>query len=96
MSEYDVGSLVRVTGTFKDSTGAVTDPALVQFKYLTPAGAATTYVYGTHSQLVKDSTGVYHVDVTLGSTGTYRVRFESSGTGQASQESSLVAKYTSF
>lgn len=96
MSEYDAGSLVRVTGTFRDINGAVADPALVQFKYLNPAGSATTYVYGTHSQLVKDSTGIYHVDLTLASAGTWRVRFESSGTGQAAQESSLIAKYTSF
>ena len=51
---YDLGDLVRLTGTFKNTTGALIDPGTVSFKVRAPGGAVTTYVYPTDTQLVRD------------------------------------------
>ncbi len=75
---YTIGQLVRVTGTFTNVAGAAADPTTIKFKYLTPA-AKTSLVYGTDGALVKDSTGVYHVDLTLDKEGKWRYRFEGTG-----------------
>ncbi len=52
----------------------------------TPAGVTTTYVYLTDNELVKDSTGKYHVDINANAAGTWYYRFFSTGTGQAAEE----------
>jgi hypothetical protein len=85
---YDKGDLVRCTATFKDATNndTLVDPSTIQFKFKTPAGATTTYTYGTDAQLVKDSTGQYHVDLNANAAGTWSYQFSSTGTYQAAQE----------
>jgi hypothetical protein len=40
--------------------------------------------YGVGAELVKDSTGVYHVDIDADEAGKWLYRFYSTGTGQAS------------
>ena len=44
---YDVGDQVRVSAVFKNAAGTDTDPTAVTCKVKTPAGAITTYTYGT-------------------------------------------------
>lgn len=91
-NHYSVGNLVRVSAVFKDAAGTAIDPTTVGFKVRRPdTGAVTTYVYGTDAQLVKDSVGNYHVDVSADATGEWPYRFYSTGTGQAAQESSFFA-----
>ena len=86
---HDVGDNVRVTGTFTDNAGDLTDPGAVfgQFRFDTQA-AATEYEYGVDVELVKDSTGVYHFDIdTTGFAGRRcYYRLYSTGPGQASEE----------
>ena len=86
-----IGSLVRMSATFTDSAGAAIDPSVVRFKIrLGAAGTVTTYVYGTDLQLVKDGTGLYHVDWAAGSGGTLHYRFEGAGTATAANEDKFV------
>lgn len=80
---YDQGDVRRLKATFTDSAGAPADPDGVQFTLRTPGGVQTSYVYLTDAQLVKDSTGVYHVDWTVNDTGRHHYRF--AGTGASGQ-----------
>lgn len=57
MSTYDVGTLVRVSATFKDTSGTLTDPGDVT---VTVSKVDGTTVSGSAT---KDSTGVYHYDI---------------------------------
>lgn len=92
---YDIGDLVRCTGTFA-SSGANVNPSAVLFKVKTPAGTITTYTYGTDVALVRDSTGIYHVDVDATEAGEWTYRFWSTGTGQAAAEGQFIVKATLF
>lgn len=52
-------------------------------------GAVSTYTHGVDSEVVKSSTGVYYIDIDLDRGGTWYVRWFSTGTGQASEESKI-------
>lgn len=96
-NHYDLGQLVRITGTFTDSGGTVTDPATVIFAYKAPGDtAATEYTYGVDAEVVNSGTGVYYVDLDLDEVGTWYYRFYSTGTGQAAEESRLIVQESNF
>ncbi len=93
---YTVGSVVRVTGTFKDINGTLADPSTVVFKYKNPVTlVTTTLTYLSDGALVKDSTGTYHVDVdTSTSAGDWWVRWQSTGAAQGAVEGMFRANPT--
>lgn len=91
-NSYDLGDLVRISGVFKDAAGEAIDPTSVSFRLRDPAGTVTTYVYGVAAELVKDSTGNYHIDVGASASGTWRYRWQSTGTGQAAEEGAFVVE----
>ena len=80
---YRVGDLVRITGTWTNAAGTAVDPDAVVVSYKPPSGTTTTLTYGVDAEVVKDSTGVYHVDIDADETGTWGYKFQSTGTGQA-------------
>ena len=80
---YDVGDKIRMSAAFTDIDDAASDPGGVQFKIRAPSGTVTTYVYGTDAEVVKDSTGNYHVDYLIATAGRYRYRFAGVTSGQA-------------
>jgi len=94
MASYDLGDVVRQTGSFTNSAGAAADPTGVTFSYTDPAGTTTSLVYPTDAALVKDSTGVYHVDITASTEGIWRWRWLSTGTGAASTEGQFAVVRT--
>lgn len=74
---YDVGDLVRVTGTF--TVGSVaTDPTTVTLKVKDPSGNLDTYTYAL-SQVTKSSTGIYYKDLSIDEAGVWRYRFVGTG-----------------
>jgi hypothetical protein len=79
MNTYDVGDLVRLTGTFTDLTAALADPTTVTLKTRGPFDATSTVVTLAGAQVVKDSTGVYHYDFAPTEAGVYS--YEWIGTG---------------
>lgn len=93
-SVYDIGDLVRVSGAFTDVNDADIDPTTVTFKFTDPSGNTTSYTYVTDAEVVKDSTGHYHVDVSVDEAGTWYYRWESGGSGQAAEEGSFVVRPT--
>lgn len=93
---YQVGDLVRVTGTFTTLAGAATDPTSVFFSFKTPSGTTTTYTYGTDAQLVKSGVGIYYVDVSITEKGNWYYRFFSTGTGQTADEGYFSVPFSAF
>ena len=81
---YDIGDMVRLTGTFTQNA-AVVDPSTISVKLLAPDATSSTYTY-SGGTVVRDSMGVYHVDVAPVLSGTYRYRWVSTGTGAAAEE----------
>ena len=92
-STYDIGDLVRITGTFTDTGGTVGDPTTVNFLYDTPTSTAPTTATrtststGSVGDIYRLSTGVYYYDVSSTGQGLYETRFTSTGTLAASGES---------
>lgn len=95
-NSYDVGDVVRVTGAFTNSAGTATDPTTVKHKFTTPAGVTTTYTHGTDAQLVKDSTGNYHVDIDVTAKGKWRYRWEGLGSGKSALEGYFEVRESYF
>jgi len=85
---YKQGQKVRASCTFAVDDVA-TDPTTVTAKVMDPSGNVTTYVYGTDAELVRDGTGIYHLDVVTDEEGEWRFRFEGTGTCTAVEESSF-------
>lgn len=91
-STYDIGDMVRVTGTFTDTGGTLADPDSVTFAYDTPTSTAATSVTraststGEVNGIIRASTGVYYADVLSTGVGLYEARFTSTGAIQASGE----------
>lgn len=96
MSEYDIGDVVRLTGTFTTSAGAAVDPTTVTFKLKTPAGLTTTYVYGTDAAIVKTGTGVYYVDWLTTMQGVHHVRWAGTVANIAAGEDSFTVRESQF
>jgi hypothetical protein len=95
MTLIHVGDLVRISGVVETSDTAV-DPTVVKFSYKAPSAAAVTYTYNSDLQLVKDSTGHYHVDVSVTEPGQWYYKFWSTGTGQGAFEDGFVVERTQF
>ena len=82
---YTNGQQVRSTVTFTVG-GSATDPTTVVAKVMAPDGTVTTYAYGTDAELVKNTTGVYYVDITGDQDGPWNYRFVGTGTCVAASE----------
>ncbi len=78
------GNLVRVRATFKNENGVKVDPATVQVSVKKPDLTITTYIYGTNPEVIKESVGVYYIDInTTNAVGNWFFVWKSSGTYQA-------------
>lgn len=86
---YQVGDKVRLSAAFTDIDGNAQDPGGVEFKIRAPDSTVTTYTYGADVELVKDSTGNYHVDWLITAAGRYRWRMAGVTSGQAADERSF-------
>lgn len=91
MPKYSVGDMPRAKGAFTDTDGASIDPTSVFATIIEPDGTMSTLEFGTDSDLIQDTDGVYYVDVDLDKEGVWRVRFYSTGTGQASGKTTTTA-----
>lgn len=88
----DVSDSKTLTVTFTDENDVATDPGVVRFKMREPDGTVTNYLYGTDSQVVKDSTGVYHVVWSFDQYGRHFVKWNGSGTLDASVDDEFFAR----
>lgn len=86
INEYGLGTDVICSTEFTTTAGAAHDPSAVFFQFKDPEGEITAYEYGQDTELVKDSTGNYHVNVDASKVGTWHYRFYATGTGKAADE----------
>lgn len=77
---YNLGDLVRCTGTLKDADGTPVDPDIATGWYRNPAGTVTTVNAPT---VVNADDGIYYFDVNASSVGEWYYGFYSTGSGQA-------------
>jgi hypothetical protein len=96
VNSYDVGQGVVCEATFRNLAAALADPTTVTFKFETPAGAETTYVYLTDAQLVRDSLGLFHVNLTASAHGIWKWRWQSTGDPTAAIEGEFRVNRTVF
>ena len=96
MNSYDLGNLVRVSATFRDSSNALVDPAVVKCQVRASSGTITTYTYGASPELVREGAGVYWLDVDASAAGEWRYRWFSTGTGQAAAEDLFAIRNSIF
>jgi hypothetical protein len=78
-NSYDSGDLVRISAAFKDLNQAYVDPSVTIFTAKLPDGTLYTKQYGTDLELIKDSTGNFHIDLYVNQSGIYSYRFSGSG-----------------
>jgi hypothetical protein len=76
------GALRQVQGVFRNLAGDLIDPTTVKLEVSKRSGV-TTYTYPVN--IVRDSLGTYHVDVSADESGTILYVWKSTGTGQAVQ-----------
>ena len=96
MAAYDKGDKVRFTAVFKNIAEELTDPTTVTVKIKDPSGNSSTYVYGTDLEVVKDSTGTYHIDMDIDETGIWHYRWEGAGVIKTAEESSFTVRTSEF
>lgn len=78
MSNFIVGDVARLSLSIADVAGVPGDPSSLLLVIKSPGGGITTYT----SEIVKDSTGNYHFDLALDSSGSYGYRWQSLGANQ--------------
>lgn len=91
---YELDNVVRVSVVFKNSAGVNADPTAIQFQYQPENASVTTKIYGTDVEVVKDSTGNYHVDLTVSSAGRWWTKWKGTGAIIAADENSFYVTQT--
>jgi hypothetical protein len=79
MNQYDVGDRIRASVVFTNTTtGADADPTTVTASVRRPDGVTLSYIV-TSGEIVKDSTGHYHLDIDASAEGHWYYRFTGTG-----------------
>jgi len=94
---YDKSDLVRISATFRDpfASDVYVDPATVALKVKDPAAVTTTYTLAG-GQVIRDSLGHFHFDLSVVTAGLWSYRWETTGTYQAAQEGSFTVNAGAF
>lgn len=105
--EYPFGSLVRIGVRFTDpnridapidsATGnTLIDPTTVTVKIKMPDASVLAKVFGVDSEVIRDSDGAYHMDVSCNQAGVWVWGWFGTGAGQAADEMSFKVAATAF
>jgi hypothetical protein len=79
MATYEIDTLVRVSVAFTTVSGGVpTDPTDIKLYVKPPTGSVQTFTY-LLSQVVKDTTGMYHYDLTVNAIGVWIYKWQGIG-----------------
>lgn len=89
---YDIGDAPRLAVAFTDYADAAADPTTISFVITEPDGVVVTYVYLTAEELVKDSTGNYHVDYAISKAGRHSFKFVGTGDVVSTQQSEFYVR----
>jgi len=97
MFSCDVGDRVKLTSYnadgegFKNTAGALTDPATVTLKVKKPDGTVTTYTYAS-AEITKDAVGRYSYQLTIDQDGVWSYRWIGTGTIVAAEEDAFFVR----
>lgn len=83
MSEnsYPIDDVITLSNTFtRIDTGALIDPPSVTLYVLDPSGNETSYTL-SGGQVIRDSAGQYHMDLTASISGRWWYKWQGSGAG---------------
>lgn len=94
MADINPGDIVRVSTApgFKDLAGTLVDPTTVNLKWRVAGGTTTTWTWtsGTPGpNIVRDSVGLFHADITVVAAGLHYFRWEGTGAIVAAEESTF-------
>lgn len=70
MSVHEINDVVVVTSSFYNSNGQLTNPTGLTFSYRKPDGSTASYTL-SDAELVNDSVGTYHVNLTVDAAGAW-------------------------
>lgn len=88
---FIVGQVARISVITKE--GAVNaDPTVIVLKIKRGTDAVVTYTSASEYPVVKDGVGLYHIDLPLDTTGSYKYRWEGTGLTKGAGEGSFIVK----
>lgn len=91
------GSEINIPVKFQTAAGTDVDPATVTLSTMSPDGTLTAYVYGTDSEVTKQSTGDYNARITASMPGRWHYRWLTTGADTViALEGSFVVKRSAF
>ena len=94
MADINPGDIVRVSTApgFKDLAGVLTDPTTVRLLWRRHGEATTTWTWTSGSpgpNIVRDSVGLFHADITVVEPGLHYFRWEGTGAVVAAEENTF-------
>jgi len=78
-NNYTLGTRVEIYGVFQTRDEVDIDPDIVTAKYKKPDGTIITKLYGTDSEIVKESQGNYYMNVDTDADGVWYYRWIADG-----------------
>lgn len=93
-NRYPFGQSIECSVVFADKSGVVADPEEVSFRWKGPDDTVQHYEYGTDEEIVRDSTGRYHVVIDAAASGEWWYGFFGSGSALVSDETRFMVKET--
>jgi hypothetical protein len=85
-----VETTLRLTATFRDSSGDLVDPTTVTFETYSPCGNLTTYVYNTDSEVTRSAAGRYAAEIEPDEVGRWRFRWKTTTPGHTDEGDFLI------
>lgn len=93
---FDINDTVCAQRNFA-ANGQPIDPSVVKVKYMDPSSNVTGWlVYGTDTAVEKVDNGQYLLRISADEAGTWRCRWESSGTYASAVEDQFYVRTSSF
>jgi len=86
---YKKRGQIRCSASFADADGDALDPDTVVFVYRPPGETRTELSYGADGEVVRESVGIYHVDLDVDVNGDWVYGFYATGTGRSGNETSF-------
>ena len=90
--EHFVGMQRKLRVSFKDNAAVLTDPTVVTFNMKDGAGTLLAFVNGTDAEVIKETTGIYHVLYTVIVAGRHFWGWKGTGSLIAAAETSFKVR----
>lgn len=97
MKKYALGQGVRIRGPFRDpETHELLDPPVVKISYRVGSGPVTTKEYDVDDEVVRESEGIYYMDIVGDQVGVWHWRIFSEEDDIAADEGSFQILPSNF